>query len=96
MRFSVLLTGIAAAGSIAAADRTCGAVPPRAYEQEFTQALSSLSPEAASADLTAGITIDTYLHVLTSGQTGNIPVCHSHSLPPSLSDHAETTFWAGC
>ncbi|DAA79174.1 TPA_exp: Extracellular metalloprotease [Trichophyton benhamiae CBS 112371] len=73
MRFSVLLTGLAAAGSIATAERTCGAVPPRAYEKEFTEALNSLSPEAASADLTAGITIDTYLHVLTSGQTGNIP-----------------------
>ncbi|KAK2872140.1 hypothetical protein FQN49_002531 [Arthroderma sp. PD_2] len=70
MRLSVLLSSLAAAGSFASAERTCGAVPPRGYDAEFTQALSLVGD---NVDLTAGITINTYFHVLTSGGAGNIP-----------------------
>nr|AJD23143.1 metalloprotease 1 [Onygena corvina] len=71
MRLSVLLSGLAAAGSIASAERSCGSHPPRGYDREFTEAVAALGDKANVTNL-AGLTIDTYFHVITSGSTGSI------------------------
>ncbi|KAF3490566.1 metalloprotease 1 [Arthroderma uncinatum] len=70
MRFSVLLSSIAALSTVAAAERICGAIPHRTFAKESKEALAVAS--ASGHHVKANISVETYFHVITDGSKGEI------------------------
>ncbi|KAM5443364.1 hypothetical protein MferCBS31731_001685 [Microsporum ferrugineum] len=70
MRFSIVLSSIAALSSVAAAERVCGAIPHRTFAKESKAAIEAAT--AAGLTTKANITVETYFHVITAGSKGEI------------------------
>ncbi|KAK2808604.1 hypothetical protein FQN49_008703 [Arthroderma sp. PD_2] len=69
MRFSVVLSGLAALTSVAAAERVCGSIPHRTFAKESKDAIAA---SKAAGHVKADISVETYFHVITDGTTGEI------------------------
>ncbi|EFQ97350.1 metalloprotease 1 [Nannizzia gypsea CBS 118893] len=71
MRFSVFLPAIAALSSAVAAQRSCGSIPHKAFSNELKEAMEN-SRTSSFSNVTSNVTINTYFHVITDGNTGKI------------------------
>ncbi|OAL62908.1 metalloprotease [Trichophyton rubrum] len=72
MRFSVVFAAIAALSSVVTAERGCGAIPHKGFATELMEAMDNARASSFGNTTAANVTINTYFHVITDGNKGQI------------------------